>query len=182
MSETGLGAKRLQLLREAIPRAIQIAILAPGAEDYATQLRDTEKAVSPAVTLVVVEVQNGDYVHAYASMAAVRAGGLFVISSPLSYRDRVRIIALATKHRLPSISNWREYAGQSGLMSYGSNQAGLSRRLATYVDRILKGASPAELPVEQPTAYELVINLKTAKALGLTISPSLLGRADAVIQ
>ena len=90
--------------------------------------------------------------------------------------------ALAGKHRLPLISNWREYAEQGGLMAYGSNLSGLSRRLATYVDRILKGASPAGLPVEQPTTYELVINLKTAKALGLTIPPSLLARADEIIQ
>ena len=108
--------------------------------------------------------------------------GSAVLSSPLLPRDRPRIIALAGKHRLPSISNWREYAEQGGLMAYGSNQSRLSHRLAIYVDRILKGASPAGLPVEQPTAYELVINLKTAKALGLTIPDSLLRRADEVIQ
>jgi putative ABC transport system substrate-binding protein len=183
MGEIGLAPKRLQLLKEAIPRATRIAVLAPGAGDYATQLRETEKvAASLGVTLVVVEVRNGDYERAFARMVAGHAGALFVMSSPLLHRDRPRIIALAGKHRLPSISNWREYAEQGGLMAYGSNQSGLSRRLAIYVDRILKGASPAGLPVEQPTAYELVINLKTAKALGLTIPPSLLLRADEVIQ
>jgi putative ABC transport system substrate-binding protein len=183
ISDTGLATKRLQLLKEAVPRATRVAVLSPGAGDYTIQLRETEKAAaSLGVTLVVVEVRNSDYERAYASMVAGRAGALFVMSSPLLNRDRTPIIALAGKHRLPSISNWREYAEQGGLMAYGSNLSGLSRRLATYVDRILKGASPAGLPVEQPTAYELVINLKTAKALGLTIPPSLLLRADEVIQ
>jgi putative ABC transport system substrate-binding protein len=115
-------------------------------------------------------------------MVAERVGALFVLSSPLLTRDRARIIALAAKHRLPAIYQWREQTEEGGLMSYGSNLSGLHRRIATYVDRVLKGASPATLPVEQPTVYELVINLKTAKALGLTIPQSLLLRADQVIQ
>jgi putative ABC transport system substrate-binding protein len=115
MGEMSLAPKRLQLLKEAIPYATRIAVLAPSAGDYAYQLRETEKvAASLGVTLVVVEVRNGEYERAFARMVAGRAGALFVLSSPLLHRDRPRIIALAGKHRLPSISNWREYAEQGG--------------------------------------------------------------------
>ena len=183
ISETGLAPKRLQFLREAIPRATRIAVLAPGEEDYKVQLQDAEKAAaSLGVTLAVIEVRAADYERAFAGMVAGRASALFVMSSPQLNRDRAGIIALAAKHRLPAIYQWREQVEEGGLMAYGSSISGLSRRMASYVDRILKGASPAELPVEQPSTYELVINLKTAKALGLTIPPPLLLRADAVLQ
>ena len=182
ISETGLAPKRLQLLKEAIPRATRIAMLAPGEEDYRVQLQEAEKAAaSLGVTLVVIEVRAADYERAFASMAAGRATALFVMSSTQLNRDRARIITLAAKHRTPAIYQWREQVEEGGLMAYGSSVSGLSRRMASYVDRILKGASPAELPVEQPSTYELVINLKTAKALGLTIPPSLLLRADEVL-
>ena len=102
-------------------------------------------------------------------------------STQLNRRNRARIIALAAKHRMPAISRWREQAEEGGLMAHGSSVSGLSRRMASYVDRILKGASPAELPVEQLSTYELVINLKTAKALGLTIPSPLLLCADEVL-
>jgi putative ABC transport system substrate-binding protein len=98
------------------------------------------------------------------------------------YAQRTRIIDLAAKHRLPAMYEWRNYAESGGLMSYGTDFADVFRRAASYVDKILKGAKPADLPVEQPTKFELVINLKTAKALGLTVPPSLVGRADEVIQ
>jgi putative ABC transport system substrate-binding protein len=183
ISETGLAPKRLQLLKEAIPRATRIAVLAPGEEDYGVQLQESEKAAaSLGVTLVVIEVRAADYERAFASMVAGRATALTVMSSPQLNRDRARIIALAAKHRMPAIYQWREQAEEGGLMAYGSSVSGLSRRMASYVDRILKGANPAELPVEQPSTYELVINLKTAKALGLTMPPSLLVRADEVLQ
>ncbi len=182
ISETGLAPKRLQLLKEAIPRATRIAMLAPGEEDYRVQLQEAEKAAaSLGVTLVVIEVRAADYERAFASMAAGRATALFVMSSTQLNRDRARIITLAAKHRTPAIYQWHEQVEEGGLMAYGSSVSGLSRRMASYVDRILKGASPAELPVEQPSTYELVINLKTAKALGLTIPPSLLLRADEVL-
>jgi putative ABC transport system substrate-binding protein len=183
ISETGLAPKRLQLLKEAVPRATRIAMLAPGQEDYRVQLQEVGRAAtSLGVTLVVVEARDGDYERAFASMVAGRATALFVVSSPRLNQDRTRIIALAARHRLPAIYQWREQAEAGGLMAYGSSVSRLSRRLASYVDRILKGASPAELPVEQPSTYELVINLKTAKALGLTIPPALLLGADEVLQ
>ena len=115
-------------------------------------------------------------------MVAERAGALFVVASPGLSRDRRRILDLAAKHRLPAIYDWRENADEGGLMAYGSSNVALSRRVAEYVDKIFKGAKPADLPVEQPTKFELVINLKTAKALGLTVPPSLLQRADQVIE
>jgi putative ABC transport system substrate-binding protein len=183
ISEAGLAPKRLQLLKEAVPRATRIAMLAPGQEDYKVQRQEVgTAATSLGVTLIVVEARDADYERAFASIVAGRATALFVVSSPQLNRDRARIIALAAKHRLPAIYQWREQAEDGGLMAYGSSVSGLSRRTASYVDRILKGASPAELPVEQPPTYEFVINLKTAKALGLTIPPSLLLRADQVVE
>jgi putative ABC transport system substrate-binding protein len=183
ISETTLAAKRLALLKEALPRATRIAVLATAEEYNQTQLREAaEAAASLGVTLVVVKVQDADYGRAFARMASDRAQALFVFSSPLLHRDRRRIIELAAKHRLPAIYQWREHAMEGGLMAYGSSLSGLSRRMAAYVDRILKGASPADLPVEQPTVYELAVNLKTARALGLTIPPSVLARANEVVE
>jgi putative ABC transport system substrate-binding protein len=183
ISETTLAAKRLELLKEAVPRATRIAILASGEEFNQTQLQEAREA-APAlgVTLVVVEVRNADYAGAFARMAAERAQALFVLSSPLLNRDRARIIELAARNRLPAIYQWREHAEGGGLMAYGTSITGLSQRMAAYVDRILKGASPSALAVEQPTVYELVVNLRTARALGLTIPPSVLARAAEIIE
>jgi len=111
-----------------------------------------------------------------------RADALFVVTSAILFRERVQIAQLAVKNRLPVVFALREFAEAGGLMSYGTNLPEMFRRAAAYVDKILKGAKPADLPVEQPTTYQLVLNLKTAKALGLTIPPSLLVRADEVIQ
>jgi putative ABC transport system substrate-binding protein len=182
-SEGQLVSKRLELLTEAIPRAARIAVLATRESDSSAQLQAAQKAASAlGVKLVVVEAQGTDYDRAFAKMVAERADALFVVSSSILNRDRKLIIERAAQYRLPAMYEWREQVEVGGLMSYGSSLVGLSRRVAAYVERILKGAKPAELPVEQPTTFELVINLKTAKALGLAIPRSLLLRADQVIE
>jgi putative ABC transport system substrate-binding protein len=118
----------------------------------------------------------------FAAMVRERAVALLVLSDPLTVLHRTRLADLAAKRRLPTMYPWREFVDAGGLMAYGPSLPDLYRRAATYVDKILKGAKPADLPVEQPTRFELVINLKTAKALGLTIPQSILIRADQVIQ
>jgi ABC-type uncharacterized transport system substrate-binding protein len=115
-------------------------------------------------------------------MTNAGVGALTVWSTPMFFSERRRLVDLAAKNRLPAVHPWREFVDAGGLMSYGPDLADMFRRAATYVDRILKGAKPGDLPVEQPTKFELVINLKTAKALGLTIPPSLLQRSDQVIE
>ena len=119
---------------------------------------------------------------AFAVMTRERAEALLVVSDPMLFAQRERIVDLAVKHRLPGIFEWREFAEAGGLLSYGANIADMYRRLASYVDKILKGAKSGDLPVEQPTKFELVINLKTAEALGITIPPTLLFQADEVIR
>ena len=115
-------------------------------------------------------------------MTQEKTDALFVLASPILNAGRDRIIALAAKHRLPAIYEWPEHVDVGGMMAYGSSLAGLSRRVAWYVEKIFKGAKPAELPVEQPTRFDLVINLKTAKQIGLTIPPNLLARSERVIR
>jgi putative tryptophan/tyrosine transport system substrate-binding protein len=178
-----MAAKRVEVFKEAVPRARRVALLAwQGME--AAQVKEAEQAARALrIETVLVEVaQNGDYEGAFSTLIAERADALFVVSNPVLNRDRKRIIALAARHRLPAIYEWRESAEDGGLLAYGAKFRELNRRVAAYVDKVLKGAKPGDLPVEQPTTFELVINLKTAKALGLTIPPSLLARADEVIQ
>jgi len=178
-----LAGKRLELLKAAVPQATRFALLAPADPAIQLQVQETLKAAgSLGVELLVTEVRDGDYPRAFAAIAAQRSGGLVVGAHTFFMRDRLQIIGLAAKHRLPAIYEWREQVDDGGLMTYGANLYGLYRRLASYVDRILKGTSPADLPVEQPTKFELVINLKTARALGLAIPQVLLLRADDVIQ
>jgi putative ABC transport system substrate-binding protein len=178
-----IAGKRLELIREAVPRAGRIAVLSTRETASQSQVQEARNAASRlGVELVVAEVRGDDYDRAFAAMTAKQPGALFVLGSPILNRDRKRIIALAAKHRLPAIYEWREHVDEGGLMAYGSDISALYRRVATYVDRIFKGANPADLPVEQPTKLELVINMRTAKALGLTIPPSLLLRADQVIE
>jgi len=149
----------------------------------AAQAKEADQAARALKTeTIFVEVRNGDYEGAFSTLAVERADALFVLSNPLLNRDRKRIITLAARHRLPAIYEWRESAEDGGLLAYGAKIRDLNRRVAAYVDKILKGAKPGDLPVEQPTSFELVINMKTAKALGLTIPPSLLARADQVIE
>jgi putative ABC transport system substrate-binding protein len=135
------------------------------------------------VRLQFVEARGpADFDRAFSDMTRARAGALTVLPSNMFLRERRRLVDLAARSRLPAVYPLREFVDAGGLMAYGPNLADLSRRAATYVDEILKGAKPGELPVEQPTKFDLVINLKTAKALGLTIPPSLLQRADQVIE
>ena len=183
-----LVPKRLALLKEALPTVSRVAGLwQPGAYGERTMsdmMKETEAAARTlGVQLRLVAVQGRDELdHAFAAIAAERTDALIVFPSPMLFTERKRIVDLAAKHQLPSMSMGKEFVEIGGLMSFGANITDLSRRGATYVDKILKGAKPADLPVEQPTKFELVINLKTARALGLTITQSLLLRADEVIQ
>ena len=174
--------KRLALLKEAVPRAARIAGLAVRDTRQSTRQATQQAASLLGVKLIVVEVRNAEYERGFATVAAERADALVVMASAILTNDRRRIIELAARHRLPAIYEWPESADEGGLMAYGASVRDLFRRVAAFVDRIFKGARPAELPVEQPTVFELVINLATAKALGLTIPPSLLARADQVIE
>jgi putative ABC transport system substrate-binding protein len=159
----------------------------PGAFGERTD-KDMLKAADGAaralgVRLQVVEARGpDDFDRAFSDMTRARASALTVLRTTMFFNERRRLVDLAAKTRLPAVYGLREYVDAGGLMAYGPNLADLFRRAASYVDKILKGAKPGDLPVEQPTKFELVINLKTAKALGLTIPPSLLGRADEVIQ
>jgi putative tryptophan/tyrosine transport system substrate-binding protein len=175
--------KKLALLKEMVPRAARVGFLSPDKSGAQGQVLEAQKAAASLyLKLVVAEVENGNYDRAFDTMVAERPSALFVANSPSFMRDRKRIIELAAKQRLPAMYEWAEQVEDGGLMSYGSSQKWVSRRVAVYIDRIFKGAKPGDLPIEQPTKFELVINLKTAKALGLTIPPSLLQRADQVIE
>ena len=192
---TGLSAfapelvgKRLELLKQAVPGVSRVAVLwQPGAFGERVEM-DTLKRVEVAardlgVPLQFVEARGpADFDRAFSDMTRARAGALTVLATNMFNSERRRLVELAAEKRLPALYSARELVDAGGLMSYGANLAELNRRAATYVDRILKGAKPADLPVEQPTKFELIINLKTANALGLTIPQSVLGRADEVIQ
>ena len=178
-----LADKRLALLKEAVPRATRIAMLITGESSGRVQVREAEQAAALlGVKLVVVEAKGRDYERAFATMKDRHADALFVAASPILNADRGRIIELAARYRLPAIYQRVEHVEEGGLMAYGASLRWAIRRVASYVDRIFKGASPAELPVEQATVLTLALNLKTAKALGLTIPPSVLARADEVIE
>jgi putative ABC transport system substrate-binding protein len=183
-----LVPKRLELLKEALPKVSRVAALwHPGAFGERTSedmLKGTEAAARTlGVRLQLVEVRRPDELdRAFSTMTRERFDALIVFPSPMLFGERRRVFALVAKSRLPSMFNNRESVELGGLISYGVSITDLNRRAAIYVDKILRGAKPVDLPVEQPTKFELVINLKTAKALGLTIPPSLLQRADEVIQ
>ncbi len=177
--------KHLELLKETVPRLSRVAVLFnPVAALKAAYLRETQAAAQAlGVTLQFYEVGDpNEFDGAFAAMTKARAGALLVLPHPFLYVHARRIADLAAKSRLPAVYPFRESVEAGGLMAYAANAPDMFRRAAIYVDKILKGAKPADLPVEQPTKFELVINLKTAKALGLTIPQSVLIRADEVIQ
>ena len=181
----GFAGKWLQLLKEAVPKLSRVAVLWNRANPgVASQVHDIEAAARTlGVRLQLLEFRGADQVEsALTAMATPRPDALVVPADAAANQQRARIIAFAAKNRLPTIYPAREIVEVGGLMTYAPSQIESWRRAADYVDKILKGAKPADLPMEQPTTFELVINLTTAKALGLTIPPSLLGRADEVIQ
>jgi ABC-type uncharacterized transport system substrate-binding protein len=168
-----------------VPKGTRVAVLwNPTNPGNTHQLRRAEAAAAASgVRLVPAEARApAEIDRAFVAMAREHAGALLVVMEVLFYDRREQITALAAKHRLPAVYPYSVFAEAGGLMSYAGSRSDLNRQTAVYVDKILKGAKPADLPVEQPTKFELVINLKTAKALGLTIPPSLLARADQVIE
>jgi putative tryptophan/tyrosine transport system substrate-binding protein len=177
-----IRAKQLQLLKEMLPKMARVGVLHSAATTVG--LREYEAAGQTlAVRVQVVEIRTRDDLEpAFAAMARERIDALLVPADPFFFTERQRVAALARAHRLPGMYSTREYAEAGGLMSYSARLSEQFRRAASYVDKILRGASPATLPVEAPSQYELVLNLKTAQALGLTIPQSLLERADQVIE
>jgi len=192
---TGLSAltpelvgKCLEQLKQTLPGVSRVAVLwQPGAFSERTE-KDMLKGADVAARALGVQLQfveargPADFDRAFSDMTRARAGALTVLPSSMFFNARRRLVDLAATNRLPTVSPRREFVEAGGLMAYGPNIADVFRRAATYVDKILKGAKPGDLPVEQPTKFELVINLKTAKALGLTIPQSVLGRSDEVIR
>jgi ABC-type uncharacterized transport system substrate-binding protein len=180
-----LSAKRLELLHDVSPGMAHIAILWDSSNPgMALRVRETEVAAEQLhLVLRSVGPKNLDELQAaFAALEKQRPDALLVTTEPFTRRHLVRILEFSTLHRIPTIFEERTYVEAGGLMSYGPNLAEVFKRAVVYVNRILKGAKPADLPVEQPTKFELVINLKTAKALGLIIPPSVLARADEIIQ
>jgi putative ABC transport system substrate-binding protein len=183
-----LVAKWLELLKHAIPGASRVALLwQPGVVGERTEkdiLTEAEAAARTlGVRLQVVEVRGpADFDRAFSDMTRARTDALAVMSTPTLSGERRRLLDLAAKNRLPTVFPYREYLDAGGLIAYGPNVADLYRRIATYVDKILKGTKPADLPVEQPTKFDLIINITTAKALSLEIPPTLLALANEVIE
>ena len=181
----GVITKRLELLKEVVPSVSRVAVLLnPANRSNPLQLKDIQ-AVAPAfrVTLISLEVKGPDaFDHTFTTIGKEQPGALFVIGDRLFATHRKRIFEFVIKSRLPAVYSQGEYVEAGGLMSYGTNFADQYRRAAVYVDKILKGAKPADLPVEQPMKFEFIINLKAAKQIGLTIPPNVLARADRVIR
>jgi len=184
-----LVGKCLELLKQAVPGVSRVAVLwQPGGSGSERMEKDNLKEADVAARTLGVRLQfveargPADFDRALSDMTRARAGALIVLGSTMFLIEQRRLVDLAAKNRLPAVYPLREFVDAGGLMAYGPNIADLFRRAAAYVDKILKGAKPADLPVQQPTKFELVINLKTAKALGLRIPPVLLARADEVIE
>jgi len=183
--EYGISVKWLELLKQIVPNVTRAAVLRDPALTSGTAQLASIQGVAPSfgVELSPVNVHDaGEIERAVSAFARVSNGGLIVVANPLTTINRELIIALAARHRLPAVYPFRFFVTSGGLISYGPDIIDQYRRAAGYVDRILKGEKPADLPVQAPTKYELVINLKTAKALGLTVPDSLLARADEVIE
>ena len=177
--------KGLEIIKETLPNARRVAVLSnPANPGQPAAIKNVKAAArSLGVELRFLEAQGPDeFDGVFATMAKERVEALLVVTDSTFYIQRARLAELATKHRLPAVCGFRDYAEAGALMSYGPSVVAMYQRAAFFVDRILKGAQPASLPVEQPTKFELVINLKAAKALGLAIPQSLLARADEVIQ
>jgi putative ABC transport system substrate-binding protein len=180
-----LGAKQLELLKEAVPKLGHVAVLyEPATPANIAQLKEVQAAAATLkLTVQTWEVRDADgFEKFFATLNKERPDGIHVLGSPLINNNRKRIAGFALNSRLPSVYESREAVDAGGLMSYSADLADSYRRVAWYVDKILKGAKPADLPVEQPTKFELVINLKAAKQIGLTIPPHILARADRVIK
>jgi putative ABC transport system substrate-binding protein len=182
---TELSVKRLELLKETFPKVRRIAILGnPGNPAYAFQVRESQAAAkSLALQVEMIEAREpGGFESSFNNATEKGAGAVLLLSDPMFNAHRERIAGIAMKKRVPAISEFKEFTEAGGLMSYGTNIVDVYRRLATYVDKVFKGAKPGEIPVEQPTNFEFFINLKTAKQIGLTIPPNVLARADKVIR
>jgi ABC-type uncharacterized transport system substrate-binding protein len=181
----GLSAKWLELLTQTAPGIARVGVLmVPNAPTHARYLRDIKTAGQRTGTGIFgLEAGGRDEIErTFAALMKARAQGLIVLPNPVTLTHQRQIVELAAKNRLPAMYPYREFTESGGLMTYSTSRTEMYRRSAMFVDRILRGAKPADLPIEQPTTFELVINLKTAKALGLTIPPSLLQRADQVIE
>jgi putative ABC transport system substrate-binding protein len=183
---TDLDGKRLELLKEAVPKLVRVAVLNdPGTPSNVLELKEVLPVAARALKLTIQswEVRDADgFERVFAALNTERPDGLYILTSALMGANRRRTVGFALKSRLPSVYSSRQGVEAGGLMSYSADLGNSYRRVAYYVDRILKGARPADLPVEQPTKFELVINLKTAKQIGLTIPQSMLYRADKVIK
>jgi putative ABC transport system substrate-binding protein len=185
LGDEGLTAKRLELLSELVPRAGVIALLvnpnSPSAERVIQEVQQAARA--KGLQLHVLKAGSESEIDAFVSLVQLHADALLVGADPFLSSRRERLVALASRHAVPSIYAWREFAASGGLISYGASLTSAFRLLGSYyAGKVLKGAKPADLPVQQSTTFELVINLKTAEALGLTVPQSMLMRADEVIE
>jgi putative ABC transport system substrate-binding protein len=180
-----VSVSRLRLLKEAVPTVVRVAVLWNRDTPYTSKVNEALKAIAPSLSIELISMgirTPEEIAPELEALGEVRAQALYVVGDAMFIANRANIVRLAAKARVPTIYGFRVYVDEGGLMSYGPNFPDLFRRSAGYVDKILKGARPGDLPIEQPNEFDLVINLKTAKALGLTIPDSILSQADEVIR